>query len=139
MKKIIRLTESDLARIVKRVISEQDETITINASGLVGKTVNLYRTKNEKQEDFAYQVKINDVEQKTNLINIITDKAGTISLNCTDSSGALMLGSKPLFNKSLYQTIKNKYCKVTRDKNSNLKTVPQADFASTGGNMGGMS
>lgn len=134
MKRIVRLTESDLARIVKRVIREQEET----KSDLVGKTVNLYKTKNEKQEDFAYKVKIEDVESGDNLVKIITDYT-TITLKCTDSSGALMMGVKPFFNRFLYNTIKSEYCKTMRDKKGDIKKVPNADFASTGGNMGGMA
>ena len=132
MKRIIRLTESDLARIVKRVIREQEE------SDLVGKTVNLYRTKKEAQQDFAYQVKIEGVKPESNLITIMTDNT-QITLKCTDSSGAFMMGSTPMFNRSLYNAIKSEYCATMRDKSGNVKKVPSADFASTGGDMGGMA
>ena len=132
MNRIVRLTESDLARIVRKVISEQEE------SDLVGKTVNLYRTKKETQQDFAYQVKISGVTPESNLITIKTDNT-RITLKCTDSSGAFMMGSTPMYNRNLYNTIKSKYCTTMRDKGGNLKNVPNADFASTGGNMGGMA
>ena len=131
MKRIIRLTESDLTRIVRRVIKENND--------LVGKTVNLYRTKNERQEDFAYQVKIEEVKPQNNEIIIMTDQGYGISLKCTDSSGAFTMGTKLMFNKSLYNTIKGEYCTTMRDKSGNLKNVPNADFASTGGNMGGIA
>ena len=132
MKRIVRLTESDLARIVKRVISEQAE------SDLVGKTVNLYRKKQEGQQDFAYQVKVNGVKPEGNSITVMTDKS-PITLKCTDSSGAFMMGATPMFNRSLYNTIKDDYCTTMRDKSGNVKKVPDADFASLGGDMGGMA
>ena len=135
MKRIIRLTESDLSRIVKRVIREQEE------SDLVGKTVNLYRTKEEKQEDFVYKFKIMALTLSTsgNAITIEGDDLDLV-LNCTDSNGAFHMGSNRLmYNRNLYNTIKSKYCTTMRDKGGNVKTVPNADFASTGGNMGGMA
>ena len=135
MKRIVRLTESDLAKIVKRVIREQEEP----KGDLVGKTVNLYRTKDERQKDFAYKVKIDDVKSGDNLVKIIPDNLVEITLKCTDSSGTLMMGVKPFFNRSFYSAIKSQYCKTMRDKKGDIKQVPNADFASTGGNMGGMA
>ena len=133
MKRIIRLTESDLARIVKRVIREQEE------SDLVGKTVNLYRTAEEKQQDWVYKLKIEVVKPGTNAITIKGDDLELV-LNCTNTiQGAFFMGSKLMYNRNLYNTIKSKYCTTMRDKGGNVKTVPNADFASTGGNMGGMA
>jgi len=132
MKKIIRLTESDLARIVRRVIRETEG----DESDLIGSTVNLYRTKFERQQDFAHQVKITGVEGNANNITVTLDGGTTLTSKCTDTTGALMLGSAPMYNKYLYNTLRTEYCISKRDKKGNLGTVPNADFASTGGRMG---
>jgi hypothetical protein len=132
MKKIIRLTESDLARIVRRVIRETKD----NQSDLIGQTVNLYRNKNESQEGFAYQVEITGVEGNDNNITVTLDTGTSLTLRCTDSTGAFMMGVSPMYNKNLYSNLKDKYCTQMRDKRGKLKSVPNADFASTGGRMG---
>lgn len=133
MKKIIRLTESDLARIVRRVIRETEGD---DQSDLIGSTVNLYRTKFERQQDFAHQVKITGVEGNANNITVTLDGGTSLTLKCTDTSGAFMLGSAPMYNKYLYSTLRSEYCTQMRDKKGNLKRVPNADFASTGKQMG---
>ena len=46
MKKVIRLTESDLVKLVKKVLKEQDE-MTSNSNEFKGKTVTLYTSKEE--------------------------------------------------------------------------------------------
>lgn len=132
MKKIIRLTESDLARIVRRVIRETEG----DQSDLIGQTVNLYRNKNERQQDFAYQVKITGVQGNANDITVSLDGGTSLTLKCTDTSGGLQFGSTMMYNKYLYSDLKDEYCTQMRDKRGNLKRVPNADFASTGGQMG---
>jgi len=132
MKKIIRLTENDLARIVRRVIRE-----TEGESDLIGSTVNLYRTAKEKQEDFAYQVKITDVKAAGNYITVTLEGGTTLNLRCTDSVfGQFTSGSTSFYNANLYRTLKSEYCTAMNDRRGNRKTVPTADFASTGGQMG---
>ena len=133
MKKIIRLTESDLARIVRRVIRETNGD---DQSDLIGSTANLYKTKFERQQDFAHQVKITGVQGNANDITVSLDGGTSLTLKCTDTSGGLQFGSSMMYNKYLYQTLRNDYCTSKRDKKGNLGTVPNADFASTGGRMG---
>lgn len=54
MKKIVRLTESDLARIVKKVVKEQDEDEVVVGSSDAPKEKNDYKTIMDKRgkEDF---------------------------------------------------------------------------------------
>ena len=54
MKRIIRLTESDLARIVKKVVKEQDEDEVVVGSSDAPKEKNDYKTIMDKRgkEDF---------------------------------------------------------------------------------------
>jgi hypothetical protein len=59
MKRVIKLTESDLTRIVKRVILEQN---------LVGKTVNLFEDKNESK--IFKTIKIRDIFRKGDFLII---------------------------------------------------------------------
>jgi len=62
MKKVVRLSESDLVKLVKKVINEQQ-------NNLVGKTVNLYK---DKQQTQIYQtITISKIENRK-------DKTGEI-------------------------------------------------------------
>ena len=133
MKKIIRLTESDLARIVRRVIRETNGD---DQNDLIGKKVNLYTNKNQRQQDFDYQVKITGVQGNANEITVSLDGGTSLTLKCTDISGGLQFGSKMVYNNHLYSDLKDEYCTQMRDKRGNLKRVPNADYASTGGQMG---
>lgn len=133
MKKIIRLTESDLARIVRRVIRETNGD---DQNDLIGKKVNLYTNKNQRQQDFDYQVKITGVQGNANEITVSLDGGTSLTLKCTDISGGLQFGSKMVYNNHFYSDLKDKYCTQMRDKRGKLKTVPNADFASIGGRIG---
>jgi hypothetical protein len=77
MKKIIRLTESDLVRLVKKVISEQDfQTLSDQGEKLkkyIGQTANLY--KDPQNKDFAHQIRIEEFYFKPD---------GTISIMIKD-------------------------------------------------------
>ena len=134
MKKIIRLTESDLARIVRRVIKENEE------NEFIGETINLYRNKNERQQDFAYNVKIASVDVNGNDIMVGLDGGTQLTLKCTDSTGAFSMGSAMMYNRSFYRDLKATYCmqRRERDRKKDLSTVPTATYASTGGQMGNM-
>ena len=57
----------------------------------------------------------------------------------TDISGAFTGNRQAYFNKNLYLRIKSEFCSGKRDKRHNYRSVPKADFASTGGNMGNMA
>lgn len=143
MKRVIRLTEQDLARIVKRVIKEQQ------SSDLIGKTVNFYKTESERQEDFWFQSKIKSIEPHQGMevaIEMYDEGYGTIDMwfKCTstkpgfnwDNNGVL---DNKIYNKQLEAIIKKTYCTTMRDYNNNEKTVPNADFASTNRSSGNSS
>jgi len=134
MKKIIRLTENDLARIFRRVIRENEE------NKFIGETINLYRNKKEMQTDFAYKVKIASVNVNGNDITVDLEGGSKLTLKCTDSTGALSFGSQMMYNQDLYRDLKETYCmrKRERDRKKEFKTVPKATYAYTGGQMGNM-
>jgi hypothetical protein len=91
MKRIIKLTESDLTRIVRRVLREQNETpaqqvgpevtITGNRFGIIGKTANFYLA-NETTKPVLPQVKINNYEIKGDqlIIDGQDDEVGAVRL-----------------------------------------------------------
>ena len=145
MSRIIKLTENDLARIVRRVINEQEEGVE-NFDSLINKTVNFYKTKDERQQDYAFQGTIESVT--TPMANAISVKVQsdffpstfTLTYKCTDTSGAFTGDKQRYFNKNLYLRFKSEFCNSgLRDKRNNYRSVPKADFASTGGNMGNVS
>ena len=57
MKKIIRLTESDLMRLVKRVINEQKNNNTDNVIRDIGETINLYTDMANKKMLGQFKIK----------------------------------------------------------------------------------
>lgn len=95
MKRIIKLTESDLARIVKRVLREQNEkpedtptqevgpvSVTANRLDVIkGKTANFY-LKNDKTKPALPQVEITNYSIKGDqlIIDGIDDEVGTVRL-----------------------------------------------------------
>jgi hypothetical protein len=148
MKRIVRLTESDLARIVKRVIREQEELFDKSEmSNLVNKTVNIYSGPSERQNEFVMNAKISAIEYvesgtKPGINIVLTSESeyGESDLFFQCGVNNFTYKQKPMFNKQLMSTIKESgFCQTMRDKKGNLKNVPNADFASTGGNMGGMA
>ena len=149
MKRIVRLTESDLAKIVKRVIREQEElsdmTQAINElnKDLVNKSVNLYSKPSQRQNDYMRNAKITKVENpggmKPSVKLTLDGDGGSLTFRC-ESNELLLHEREVVYNKMLKDTLKNSgFCNLTRDKRGNMKTVPNADFASTGGDMGGMA
>jgi len=66
MKKIVRLTESDLARIVRRVVNEQDENISSESTSnkaWIKDTYNLIRNTNpsideETEKNIYYAIRV---------------------------------------------------------------------------------
>jgi hypothetical protein len=91
MKRIIRLTESDLTRIVRRVLREQNEapeqqvgpevTIAKRRLDIIGKTANFY-LKNDRTKPVLPQVEITDYSTKGDqlIIDGIDDEVGTVRL-----------------------------------------------------------
>jgi len=139
MKKVIRLTEQDLARIVRRVIMEQE------SSDLIGKSVNIYSGPTETQKEFWFQDKIGDVRLapgKQVEITFEDEKSLSMWYNCTDTRpGFIYTGpnDQRMYNKQLESIIKKTYCTTIRDYDNNEKTVPNADFASTNRSSGNSS
>ena len=148
MKRIVRLTESDLSRIVKRVIREQEELSDMTQAiedlndELENKSVNFYSKPNQKQSDYMRTYTIKRVENVGGLqpvLQLELEPAGKMTFTCT--ANKLMLNNNiEVFNKMLNDTLKGSgFCQRMRDRKGNMKTVPNADFASTGGDMGGMA
>ena len=90
MSRIIKLTENDLARIVRRVINEQEEGVE-NFDSIINKTVNFYKTKYERQDDYVFQGIIRSVTQENpNSIIVKIERDGVyqhVTYKCTDTSG----------------------------------------------------
>ena len=145
MKRIVRLTESDLAIIVKRVIIEQEETNEVLndlKDDIMDKTINVYKGNLEKQNDFVLNAKIVNVDTPKGYeptLRIQITPGGFLKYTC--GANEFMHNDKDrVYNKNLMSLIKNsKFCVTMRDKKGNVKRVPNADFASTGGDMGGMA
>ncbi len=161
MSKVIRLTEADLTRIVRRVIEEQSTTKvnpmnapgsrptnttgttpkpTNNVNNIVfkGKTVNLY---NDALNTKLYrQITILD-EPKDNggVVSIKLASDQQMSYDCTKPQQFKIVepaSVKPLsynvFNNRLASQFNSKFCQ----KNPMGKTVPKADYASVGSQSG---
>ena len=144
MKRIVRLSESDLVKIVKRVINEQETNDGLEKlkSQIVNKTANLYTGQNEKQNEYKSQIKIQDVTiVSPDQVKLVDTNGMGYVFSCTESQGGLVFGSQKirLFNKQITSLINSEYCQKKRDVKGNLKTVPPADFASTGGGTSGMA
>jgi hypothetical protein len=72
MGKKIRITESQLKKIVGGLVTEQSAAPAANpnVSPLRGKTVNLYKEMDNADANFAFQVKIRNVYQEKGIIKI---------------------------------------------------------------------
>jgi len=141
-KKVIRLTESDLVRLVKKVISEQAKPLT-KQDPPIGKTVNLYS--DNQQKKFLTTATINSITKgKSNDIEIVVSSkkigglySGKASLifSCLNPIGRFTFqGANPpyVYNKQLGMVMSNLYCQ----EGSGGKQVPRADFGSTDNNTG---
>ena len=89
MKKVIRLTESDLTRIVRRVLKESSEVIKVKA----------WRTKEEKANGSArsFNLDTTDHNLMNNMVYFQVRTAGMIqsingisSIKCGDTSGKML-------------------------------------------------
>lgn len=136
MGKKIRITESQLKKIVGGLVTEQEE-IKSNISPLRGKTVNLYKDMNAATtENFAFQVKIRNVFQEKGIIKILVytkinepdmylqHDCGKDGFNLHKSS--FFPSNKSVFNAKLQDEIRNTYC-ATDD--SGKQEVPKADYS----------
>jgi len=121
MKKTLRLNETDLIRLIKTIIKEQN-------TNLIGKSVNLFWDKDEK--NFWTQIKIkqltydgyngirkviiepepNEVTKRYELVKVFCDDDQVLFL---DKKYAPQHG-RGFYNKKFIETIKNQYCKVPK-------------------------
>lgn len=141
MGKKIKISESQLKKIVGDLISEQSTpAANPNVSPLRGKTVNLYKDMNKDadRENFAFQVKIRNVFQEKGIIKILVytkinepdmflqHDCGKDGFNLHKSS--FFPSNKSVFNASLQAKIREMYCAVD---DSGKEEVPAADFNET--------
>ena len=84
MKRIVRLTESDLARIVRRVIRESNEPKNLN--GVIGMPIYLYSDKNATKKVGVAEptsVKSNQGRDKDIVMNVnMNNKNSTLRYSC---------------------------------------------------------
>lgn len=125
MKKIIRLTESDLTRIVKRVIQEQSNDKFTN------KTVNLYRDPGNK--DFITKAKVEEVDTYVkDAIGLELFGGGSLHFSCLKPTELIYTlpnnTSGLVYNKSLTAALASEYCATS----SGGASVPKADFTQRG-------
>jgi hypothetical protein len=140
MGKKIRITESQLKKIVGGLVTEQEVTNS-NISPLRGKTVNLYKDMNAATtENFAFQVKIRNVFQEKGIIKILVytkinepdmylqHDCGKDGFNLHKSS--FFPSNRTVFNAKLQEEIRKTVC-ATSD--SGKQEVPNADFKESEG------
>lgn len=159
MKKIIRLTESDLKRVIKEILNEDvvgqalrkpvsgtSTPANLNASGFNGKTVNLYSDAQNK--NFIGQHKINVVKKNSNgrIVVNLSDVRGThvygdLFLDCTNPNknqfynNPRNIGHSPQEQKHMIKYVYNtplstQLRKVWCTVNTSGASVPKSDFAS---------
>ncbi len=118
MKKIVTLNEEDLIRLIKKVINEQ-------SLSLIGKTVNFYEDKEEK--NFSTQIKIKNLIPQSQLSIEIIDQIGEkYRMDCDDYKFGFRLVKdsqkyyeyKSFYNKKFYNEVVKQFCKI----------IPKADF-----------
>jgi hypothetical protein len=146
MGKIIRLTESDLIKLVKRMINEQPTTDerplpsdrfkdyflhrTDGSSKFEDKTVNLYSDKQEKS--YAFKYIINKIEGTGNRLIIYGISDGgrrELNFNFSCTGGRLLpveKGDIELYNSKFVQALRKEFCTT----GSGGSQVPKADFSS---------
>ena len=155
MKKIVRLTEADLVRLVKRVISEQEVK--------VGDTINLYTYPNESNSFFKTQATIKEFLDDENIpetkykrrtypgriekvISITApnyndailrfscpSKLNDTSFELSWKSDDSTQNSEMVYNKALSKSMIKDFCSTKTDPDIPLRktTVPKATFSST--------
>ena len=123
-KKIVRLTESDLTRLIKRVIMEQ-------SSSLIGKTANFY--KDRQNTIFLGTLIIKNVRSTSEKIVLsVSDKITKTVAEILTACGESGFFTKndydtPFYSNNLHKELKKQYC----SKSSGGVSVPKADFGQT--------
>lgn len=132
-KRVIRLTESDLIKLVKRVIEEQGEPAPVSkpqpvedkGKDLVGKTVNVYLDPENKM--FVYNTKIQGVEVSKNGTGDVMIKfdrtPNAIPFRC--GNDFFIDKKSKLYSKNFTSELNKRFCTKSRGGTP----VPSADFA----------
>ena len=146
-KKVIRLTESDLVRIIKKVISEQPTYPTSKPGGgrgpsttpapisFTNKTVNLYN--DYQNTDFDKKVTIRKVSKMdSGRVHLYLDNDTKLLYNCLFKN-YLKFQDKDsnettVFNTRLIIQLAKTFCATS----SGGASVPNADFATNSSNTG---
>ena len=141
MKKIVRLTESELTQIIKKIVNESlAEQITVNSltgtSPLKGKSANFYSDP-QNTKIVLGKIIIDDVilTRGRPYIKIsIAGKPYNYIFNCQANVFTAANNPDPryknIYNKQLGQSLYGSAC----TKNTAGQAVPKADFASTSSN-----
>ena len=142
MKKIVRLTEDDLTRIVKRVILEQTAQTKPNPPrnrptqpssqpmNLVGKKIMIYVDKDSKKPYSNAEFTIKSVNKEPgSYITIKLDDDYEIHWSCKNSDRFILIykflkNEKIVYNKPLLAQLKKDYCMV----GSGGLIIPKVDF-----------
>jgi hypothetical protein len=135
MKKIIRLTESDLIRLVRRVINEQSvpgNQATDNDIRNIGEKINLYTDSINKKMLGQFKIKkvSGKIYDKTPYIvidlNDDNNKEHMIRFNCLsnnigfqDFRGTLNVPNSTVYSTPLKDNLKNGYCKTLTSTSTN--------------------
>ena len=140
MKKIIRLTESDLMRLVKRVINEQKNNNTDNVIRDIGETINLYTDMANKKMLGQFKIKKVSGNINNKIPNIFIDlnddnnKEYMIRFTCLSKNigfrtlrGGLNAPDSTVYSTPLEDNLKNGYCKIltSTSRNSGRTNVIQ--------------
>ena len=138
MKKIVRLTENDLTRIVRKVIKEQDQPKSekgeiINNPNITNKTVTLYADESQKQRIIRATItEVADAQDADGVhldFDIDGDSMSSGLYIC--GSGDIMLFYKDgnnsnVYNKQLTDLLMKEFCTSDFAQNSGGDT---SDFA----------
>ena len=136
MKKIIRLTESDLMRLVRRVINEQKNNNTDNVIKDIGGTINLYTDIRNKKILGLFKIKnvsgkikdkipsifivLNDDNKKEYMIKFTCFKnIGFKNLRNSIANGNLNAPNSTVYSTPLENNLNNGYCRTLTSTSTN--------------------
>jgi len=141
MKKIIRLTESDLIRLVRRVINEQSvpgNQATDNVIGKIGGKINLYTDSRNKKMLGHFKIKKVSGNKNSKIpyifidLNDANNKEYIIRFNCLSNNigfkalrGGLNAPDSTVYSTPLEDNLKNGYCKTLTSTSTNSGVAPR--------------